>query len=280
MPRIHPTAIIDPSATIHDAAVLGPFCVIGPEVVIGSGTVLLDHVTIQQLTTIGEGCRIYPYAVLGADPQDRKFHGERSTCEIGDRNIIREHVTIHRGTSGGGGVTRVGSDNLVMVAAHIAHDCDVGDDVTIANQVMLAGHVIVEDGASIGGGVGVHHYATIGTCAFVGGLARCSKDVPPFLIVEGRPAEPRAVNVIGMARRGYTQDHIEAVKEAYRRLFRGNGAPMATAMEALRLEHHDVPAVLDLCDSLVAAAAGCHGRARERIRSDDKWAVPAGPRNA
>ncbi len=194
MTQIHPTAIIHPSAEIEDSVLVGPHSVIGPEVVIGAGTILHNHVTIQSLTTIGRDNMIYPFAVLGADPQDRKWDGERATCQIGDCNCIREHVTIHRGTGNGGGVTTIGSDNLIMVAAHIAHDCRLGDHITIANQVMLAGHVRVEDGASAGGGAGIHHFVTIGTCAFVGGLARITRDVPPFMIVEGNPAEVRAIN--------------------------------------------------------------------------------------
>ncbi|MHC4220640.1 MAG: acyl-ACP--UDP-N-acetylglucosamine O-acyltransferase, partial [Planctomycetota bacterium] len=203
MPTIHPTAIVDATADIADTATIGPYCVIGPEVTVGPGTVLHNHVIIQSLTSIGADNRIYPYTVLGADPQDRKFRGERAYCIIGDRNRIREHVTVHRGTDNGGTVTSIGDDNLIMVAAHIAHDCRIADHVTIANQVMLAGHVRVEDGANIGGGAGVHHFVTVGTCCFVGGLARITRDVRPFMIVEGNPADVRAVNSIAMNRRNY-----------------------------------------------------------------------------
>ena len=273
MPTIHPTAIVDASAEIADTAAIGPYCVIGPEVSIGRGTVLHNHVIIQSLTTIGEDNRIYPYAVLGADPQDRKFRGERAYCVIGDRNRIREHVTIHRGTENGGGTTRVGSDNLIMVVAHIAHDCQIGNHVTVANQVMLAGHVRVEHGANIGGGAGVHHFATVGTCSFVGGLARITRDVPPFMIVEGNPAEVRAVNSIAMNRRGYGPQDIDAVKDAYRRLYRDNDAAMKDKLAALRLDYADMEAVNILCDALTASADGVHGRALEVTRHDDKRAV-------
>jgi UDP-N-acetylglucosamine acyltransferase len=270
MARIHKTAIIDPTAKIARTAVIGPWCVIGPEVEIGPRTVLHNHDVVQTLTTIGADNEIYPFSAIGADPQDRKFRGERATCVIGDRNKIREHVTIHRGTANGGGVTRVGSDNLFMVAAHVAHDSIIGDHICIANQVMIAGHVHVEDGANIGGGVGVHHFSTIGTCAFVGGLARIAKDVPPFMIVEGNPAEVRAVNVIGMGRRGYSPEDIEAVKDAFKRLYRDNGAPMAEKIEDLRREYPAVPAIHALCDALAAAAEGVYGRAKEGDRPDDK----------
>ncbi len=275
MALIHPTAIVDPTAEIADSTEIGPYCVIGPQVVIGGGTVLHNHVTIQALTTIGKNNRIYPFAVLGADPQDRKYRGERATCVIGDGNRIREHVTIHRGTGNGGGVTRIGNDNLVMVAAHIAHDCTLADHIIIANQVMLAGHVQVEEGANIGGGAGVHHFATVGTCAFVGGLARIARDVPPYMIVEGNPAEVRGVNLIAMTRRGYQPDDVEAVKDAYKRLYRDNDAAMTEKLADLRQQYLEVGAVIKLCDALAAAADGVHGRAREHSRNDDKWAVEA-----
>lgn len=277
MAEIHSTAIVDASSRLADSVVVGPYCVIGPDVTIGERTVLHNHVTIQSLTTLGRDNFVYPYSVIGADPQDRKFRGERATCEIGDNNCIREHVTIHRGTANGGGVTRIGSDNLIMVAAHIAHDCIIDDQIVIANQVMLAGHVRVESHANIGGGAGVHHFSTIGTCAFVGGMARISKDVPPFMIVEGSPAEVRAINSIAMSRRGYAPEHIEAIKDAYKRLYRDNGAPMVDKLAALRADYPDVPAIATLCNALVAAGHGTHGRAAELARVDNKRAASSAP---
>lgn len=273
MPTIHPTAVIHESARIADSVTIGPYCVVGRDVTIGSGTILHNHVIIQSLTIIGRDNQIYPFAVLGADPQDRKFRGERVRCVIGDRNRIREHVTVHRGTSNGGWVTRLGNDNLIMVASHIAHDCKLGNHVTIANQVMLGGHVRVEDGANIGGGAGVHHFVTVGSCAFIGGLARITRDVPPFMIVEGNPAGVRAVNVIGMNRRGHHPRDIEAVKDAHRRLFRESDTAMIEKIGELHLDYPDVPAVNLLCRSLAAAAEGVHGRALEICRPDDKRAV-------
>ncbi len=270
MAKIHPTAIVDPSARIAESVQIGPCCVVGPDVSIGAGTVLHNHVTVQTLTTIGRDNEIYPFAVLGADPQDRKFRGEQADCIIGDRNRIREHVTIHRGTRNGGGVTTIGSDNLIMVAAHIAHDCQVADHTTIANQVMLAGHVRVEEGANIGGGAGIHHFVTVGTCSFVGGLARITRDVPPFMIVEGNPAEVRAVNSIALSRREYPPEHIEAVKDAFRRLFRDNDAAMGEKLTDLRCRYRHISAVTALCDALAAAANGVYGRALELNRIDDK----------
>ncbi len=273
MTAIHPTAIVDTAANIADSVTIGPYCVIGPDVTLGAGTVLHNHVIVQSLTTIGKDNEVYPFAVLGADPQDRKFQGEAAFCVIGDRNRIREHVTIHRGTANGGYYTRLGSDNLIMVAAHIAHDCTLGDRVTIANQVMLAGHVRIEDGANIGGGAGLHHFVTVGACAFVGGMARISRDVPPFMIVEGNPAEVRAVNSIAMNRGGYEPQAIDAVKDAFRRLFRDNGGTMTEKVAAVRTAVPHVQAVTALCDALSATAEGIHGRALEHTRVDDKRAT-------
>ncbi|UCD73844.1 MAG: acyl-ACP--UDP-N-acetylglucosamine O-acyltransferase [Phycisphaerales bacterium] len=274
MATIHPTAIIDPTAQIAASAEIGPYCVVGPEVAIGEHTVLQNHVTVSALTTIGDDNIFYPYSVIGADPQDLKFRGERATCAIGDHNRIREHVTIHRGTANGGGITRIGSNNLIMVAAHIAHDCLIEDQIVIANQVMLAGHVLVERGANIGGGAGVHHFTTVGTCAFVGGLARIAKDVPPFMIVEGNPAEVRAINAVAMTRQGYSPEHIDAVKQAFKLLYRDNGSSMAGKLSELRDRFADVPAVVKLCNALSAAGDGVYGRALEIGRTDDKWHCP------
>lgn len=276
MAEIHPTAILDPSAEVASTAKIGPYCVIGPEVKIGEGTVLLDHVTVQRLTTIGQDNLFYPYSVVGADPQDRKFHGERTLLTIGDGNQIREHVTLHRGTGNGGGCTRIGSHNLIMVGSHVAHDCTLGDFITIANQVMLAGHVHVENGASIGGGAGVHHFTTVGAYSFVGGLARIAKDVPPFMIVEGNPAEVRAINVIGMTRHGFSADEVEAMKEAFRRLYRTNASAMSEKLEDLAADFPDVHAVQLLVDHLSRSADGVHGRALETARLDNKRTVVAG----
>ena len=273
MANIHPTALVDASATVDESARIGPFSIVGPGVAIGPRTVLHNHVVIHSLTTIGADNEIFPFSVIGADPQDLKFEGEIATCEIGDRNTIREHVTIHRGTANGGGVTRLGDGNLIMVAAHVAHDCLIENEVIIANQVMLAGHVRIGSAANIGGGAGVHHFATVGKCAFVGALSRISKDVPPFMIVEGNPAEVRAINAIAMTRRGYCQEHIEAMKDAFKRLYRDNGAPMAEKMQRLRTEYADVPAIIELCDSLVATGDGIFGRAQEIDRPHDKRAI-------
>ncbi len=272
MTSVHSTAIIDPTAELADDVRVGPYCVVGPGVRVGAGSVLEDHVTIPRHTVLGVRNHLYSHCVVGGDPQDRKYAGEQTDLRVGDDNQIREHVTIHRGTGNGGGVTTVGSSNLLMVGSHVAHDCSVGDHTVIANQVMLAGHVKVDDGASIGGGVGVHHFATIGRLSFVGGLARISRDVPPFMIVEGHPAEVRAVNAIGMLRNSYGQDDIDAMKDAFRRMYRGTSV-VADAIAELRKQFAGVEAVAHLCDSVEASSMGTHGRAREATRQDDKWSA-------
>jgi UDP-N-acetylglucosamine acyltransferase len=274
MATVHPTAIVDPTAHLDQGATVGPYCVVGPNVVIGSGTTLLNHITVQQDTVVGRDNVIYPYAFIGGDPQDRKYRGEKTILRIGHRNTIREMVTIHRGTGNGGSLTEIGSDCLIMGAVHIAHDCVLGDEVTIANNAMLAGHIHIDDGANIGGGAGLHHFTSVGSCAFVAAMARVPKDVPPYMIVEGSPAEVRAVNIIGMTRRGVPVSHIDAVKEAHKRLYRDNGAAMAEKIISLRDEYRHVPEVCRLCDFLAASAEGVHGRALENKRPDDKWQTP------
>ena len=273
MSTINATAIIDPSASLDADVEIGTYCVIGPDVTIGAGTVLRNHVTVGQSTAIGHRNVLHPGCVVGGDPQDRKYDGEPTTCSIGDDNEIREHVTVHRGTGNGGGQTVIGSGNLLMVGSHVAHDCRIGDRVVLANQVMLAGHVLVEDGASIGGGVGVHHFATIGSLSFIGGLARISRDVPPYMIVEGHPAEIRAVNVIGLLRSGFEQAEVDAMKDAHRRLFRLGGS-MASELPLVEEEYGAFEAVRRLCEAIEASSNGTHGRARESARHDNKWVAP------
>ncbi|MCK4873809.1 MAG: acyl-ACP--UDP-N-acetylglucosamine O-acyltransferase [Phycisphaerales bacterium] len=274
MPTIHHTAIIEPGTEIDDDVTIGPYCVIGPQVRLGAGTVLHNHVTLSGLTTIGFDNEIFPFAVLGAAPQDLKFDGEPTRTIIGDRNQIREHATIHRGTIGGGGVTRIGDDNLLMVAAHVAHDCHVHDHTVIANSVMLAGHVIVHSGASIGGGAGIHHFATVGRLSFVGALGRISKDVPPFMMVEGHPAIVRAVNTMGLVRRGFPERTIDALKIAHRMLYR-DGQPANEAMEELEERYPHIPEIQELIGAVRRSGQGTYGRFREILRRDNKFRAPA-----
>lgn len=272
--KVHPTAVVDPGATVEDGATVGPYCVLGSGVRVGAGTTLHAHVVAQANTIIGRDNEVFPFAVLGADPQDLKFRGEEAWLQIGDNNVIREHATLHRGTTGGGGYTRVGSGCLIMVGAHVAHDCVLEDGVILANGVMLGGHCVVGTGATVAGAAAVHHFTTIGRLAFVAGLARVVKDVPPFLVVEGSPAEPRKVNTVALTRRGWGEDEVERVKRAFRSLFRAKGDRKGGEEETvrqrvarLREEEAGSEAVVALCDFIERMGDGVHGRWLETQRS-------------
>lgn len=217
---IHPTAIVDPKATLGADVTIGAYSVIGPDVEIGDGTWVGPHVVINGPTRIGCENRIFQFASIGDAPQDKKYHGEPTRLEIGDRNVIRESVTINRGTVGGGGITRVGSDNLMMAYIHIAHDCQVGNNVIFSNNASLAGHVTVGDWVILSGFTLVHQFCAIGAHAFTGMGTAVAKDVPPFLMVSGTPAQPHGINKEGLKRRGFTPEAIKQLKEAYRVLYR------------------------------------------------------------
>lgn len=272
--RIHPTAIVDPSAHFADGVVIGPFCVIGPNVSVGEDTEFRSHVIVESHTRMGRENVVFQFTTVGGTPQDRKFAGETTWCEIGDRNQIRENVTIHRGTSFGAGVTRIGSDNLLMVGMHVAHDCVIGNSVTIANEVMIAGHAHIHDRSTIGGGAGLHQFVTVGRCAYVAGLSGVERDVPPFMIAHGNPATVRTPNTKGMQRWGYAKETIAAVEIAYRRLFGArtdrSGLTQVEVAQQLRDEYRSINDVIALCDALEQSIDGVKGRALERARSDDK----------
>jgi len=270
---IHPTAVIGERVTIGRGVRIGPYCVVEDGAVIGDGCVLHGHVTVYGTTTLGADNIMYPYAVLGAEPQDLKYHGEETTLFVGDRNRIREHTTLHRGTEMGGGKTVMGDDCLIMVGAHVAHDCVIEDEVVIANSVMLVGHSLIETGVTIAGGAGVHHFATVGRYAFVGGLTRVAKDVPPFVVYEGNPAEPRKLNTTALLRRGWEVEVVEQLRSAYKRLFRNPEEPMQVSMDRLRADPEQPPCVVHLCDFLERMQMGVHGRFLESTRN------PAAPRN-
>jgi UDP-N-acetylglucosamine acyltransferase len=223
MSEIHPTAIVDPGAEIAEGVTIGPYCVVGPEVVLGAGVVLHAHVVIAGRTRIGAGTEIYPFASIGHPPQDLKYQGEPSELVIGERNKIREHVTINPGTAGGGMITRVGNDCLLMVGAHVAHDCEIGDHVVMANSAALGGHVIVGDHAIIGGLSAVHQFTRIGRFAMIGGLSAVVQDVIPYGSVVGDRARLSGLNIIGLKRSGFARDDIHALRTAYRLLFAAEG---------------------------------------------------------
>lgn len=213
-------AVIDPSARIGKNVTISPFSIIGANVEIGDDSWIGPHVVINGPTRIGKENRIFQFASVGEIPQDKKFHGESSTLEIGDRNTIREFVTINRGTDDGGGVTRIGNDNWLMAYIHIAHDCIVGDGVIMANAASLAGHVRVEDYAILGGFTLVHQFCAIGSYSFCGMGSAISKDVLPYVMVSGNPAQPRGLNVEGLKRRHTDKEAMQALREAYRIIYR------------------------------------------------------------
>lgn len=264
--KIHPTSIVDPSAELGDGVVIGPYCVVEDGVQIGAGTQLQNHVTVQQGTVLGRENVLFPFSVVGAEPQDLKFGGAPTRVIVGDRNKIREHATIHRGTELGGGCTRIGSDCLIMVGVHVAHDCSLEDEVVIANNTMLGGHCLIEHGAAIGGGVGVHHFTCVGTLSFIGGMSRVAKDVPPYCVVEGTRAEAKKINTTALMRRRWRDDEIESLREAFRMLFRPSERCVREQIAELRARDERPDSVMRLCDFVDRTHAGVHGRQLEGSR--------------
>jgi len=261
-PEIHPTAIVAEGARLGSGVRIGPHACVGPLVVLGDGCRVDANAVVDGCTEIGAETRIHPNAVVGGPPQDLKYKGTDTQLVVGARNMIREGVTINTGTEVGGGITRVGDDNVLMANAHVAHDCIVGSHVIVANNVMLAGHVRVEDGAILNGGAGIHHFTTVGSYAYVGGLSRVTKDVPPFTIVEGHPARVRGVNVIGLKRARFSEPTIRAVKDAFKLLYRSD-RPMKDALAQLKVDLADVPEVQQLVRFLEATEGGRQGRQNE-----------------
>ncbi|MEM1212181.1 MAG: acyl-ACP--UDP-N-acetylglucosamine O-acyltransferase [Planctomycetota bacterium] len=278
MPTIHPTAVVSPKAELASGVYVGPYCTIDAGVTVNAGTELRSHVSLTGNTTLGEGNVVWPFTCIGADPQDLKYDGEDSLTVIGDHNEIRENVTIHKGTANDHGKTVIGSHNLIMAYAHIAHDCVVKDHVVITNAVQLAGHVLIEQGAAIGGASAVHHFVTIGTAAFVAGMTRVVHDVPPYMTVEGNPAKVRGINAIGVRRRELPPGTGDKLKDAYRRLYRymedNSVGETAAALDSLAADYPDCPEVQAVVESVRQSTAGVHGRYREALRSDDRYTNP------
>ena len=277
MPNIHPTAIIDSQAELADNVEVGPCSIVGPDVRISDGTRIGAHVVIESHTTIGRYNRICHHVCLGQDPQDLKYHGEPALLNIGDHNDIRENVTVHIGTENGGGVTSIGSHNLLMIAAHVAHDSHIGDHCVLANNVMLAGHITIGDHAVLAGGAAIHHYVTIGRHAMVGGVSGVVHDCPPYMISDGHPARVHGPNVIGMTRHQFDPQTIEALKRSYIRLYgqkarRDNN--MLGALAELEQEYTSNEHVIELCRFVRAAGDDPHGRQSELQRRDDKRSTP------
>jgi len=218
-PAVHPTAIIEPGAQLGAGVEVGPWCHVGPGVTIGDGARLISHVVVGGDTLIGEGALLYPFCTVGLAPQDLKYRGEATRCEIGPRTQIREHCTIHRGTITGSGITRVGADCLLMAVVHVAHDCEIGDGVVIANNVVMGGHVSIGAGAVIGGSAALHQFVRIGRGAMVGGVSGVEADVIPFGSVIGNRARLSGLNVIGLRRRGADRAGLHTLRTAVRALF-------------------------------------------------------------
>jgi len=236
-------AIISPEAQLEPDVTVGPFSIIGAQVRIGARTVIGPHVVVNGPTTLGADNRVFQFASLGDAPQDKKYRGEPTRLEIGDRNVFRESCTINRGTAHGQGVTRIGNDNLFMAYSHVAHDCQIGNHTVFANCASLAGHVEIGDWAILGGLTAVHQFAKIGAHAFLGGGAILSRDVPPYVMVAGNPAVPHGVNSEGLRRRGFSEEQIRNIRDAYRIIYRtdlklaealAQLAPLAQAQTEIR----------------------------------------------
>ena len=217
---IHKTAVVDKKAKISGNALIGPYSIIGPDVQIGEGAEIQSHVNISGNTIVGENTKIFPFASIGTNPQDLKYKGEKTKLEIGNNNIIREHVTINTGTDGGGGITKIGDNNLIMIGAHIAHDCIVGNNVVIANSAAIAGHAIISDEVIIGGNCGVQQFTRIGKMAMIGGMSGVSRDVIPYGLSFGNRNYLEGINSIGLRRKKVSNKEILALSEAYREIFK------------------------------------------------------------
>ncbi len=252
---IHPTALVDPSASIADDAEIGAYAFIGPKVEIGPACRIDHHASIAAFTRLGAGCHVWPFASLGGEPQDLKFGGEESWLEIGEHTQIREFVTMNRGTHHGGGVTRVGAHGFFMSYCHVAHDCQIGDHVVMANSATLAGHVTLGDYVSLGGLVAVHQFTRIGLRCFVGGLSGVAQDLPPYCLCEGNRARSYGLNIVGLKRAGFQPETLEALKQAYRIIFRSR-TPLQRALEQVRGEVPDIPEVRVLLDFIATSERG------------------------
>lgn len=249
---IHPTAVIHPSAELHPTVRVDPYAIIGERVKIEAHTTIGAHAVIESFTEIGRDNQIFPGAVIGLEPQDLKYEGAKSQVKIGNGNKIREYVTINRAT-GEGEVTFIGNNNLLMAYTHVAHNCIIENDVIIANNVALAGHVKIESKAVISGMLGIHQFVQIGGLAMVGGMSRIERDVPPYMLVEGNPARVRALNLVGLKRRGFTSEEVSTLKKAFRILYR-SGNSLESALDQLASLSYSKQ-VQHLCNFLSASIA-------------------------
>ncbi len=243
--KIHSTAIVHPKAQIDEDVEIGPYSVVGENVKIGKNTVIGPHVVVEGWTEIGEENKVFQFASIGSINQDLKYHGEKAYLKIGNRNTIRESVTMNIGTEGGGGVTSVGDDNLFMVGAHIAHDCILGSNIIIANLGTLAGHITIEDGAIVGGVVAIHQFCRIGKMAIIGGCSKIVQDIPPYMMADGHPAEVRGINLIGLKRKKYDRKVIQNIKEVHKIMYR-SGLNTSQGVEKIRTSLGDSSQVSEI----------------------------------
>jgi len=252
---IHPTAIIDSQADIDSNVQVGPYSIIGANVNIGSGTVIGPHVVIQPHVEIGPDCHVFQYASIGAVPQALKFQGEETYVKIGRGTVIREFVTVNRGTGFGGEITEVGEENFLMAYVHIAHDCKTGRNVILANNATLAGHIVIEDFVTVGGLVAIHQFVRIGNYAYIGGKSAVVKDIPPYIIAAGDRAKLHGLNSVGLKRHGFSQETLSSLKKAYRIIFR-IGLTLNEAIERVKAEVEQVPEVNDLIHFIKSSERG------------------------
>jgi UDP-N-acetylglucosamine acyltransferase len=252
---IHPTAIVDPKAEIDSNVDIGPYSIIADNVYIGSGTVIGSHVTIDPYVSIGPNCQIYQYASVGATPQAVKFAGEKTFVKIGRETVVREFVTVHRGTSFGSGVTEVGDENILMAYCHVAHDCKTGRRVILANNATLAGHITIGDNVTIGGLVAMHQFVRVGDYAYVGGKSAVPKDIPPYVIAAGDRARLHGLNKIGLKRNGFSEATLYSLKRVYRIFFR-IGITTNEAIERARAEVDQIPEVVNFINFIKSSTRG------------------------
>ena len=253
--NIHSTAVVSPEASLQEGVEIGPYSVIGPNVKIGKDTVIGPHAVIEGRTEIGDKCRIFQFASIGALPQDLKFDGKETKVIIGNNNMIREFVTIHSATSADIGMTFIGDNNLIMAYCHVAHNCKLGNNIVMANAANLAGHIHVEDYAIIGGLSGVHQFTRIGCHSIIGGASAVVQDIPPYITVSGNRAKPYGLNLIGLKRRGFPEETIQALKKAYKIVFRSS-LLLSVAIERIQEEVKDLPEVRHFTDFIKNAKRG------------------------
>lgn len=247
MARIDPRAVVSPTAQLADDVEIGPFAVIGDQVVIGPRCWIGPHAVVNGPTTLGADNRVFQFASLGDAPQDKKYKGEPTRLEIGDRNVFREYCTVNRGTVTGNGVTRLGNDNMLLAYTHVAHDCTLGNHIVLSNLVMLGGHVELGDWVIMSGYAGAHQFAKIGAHAFIGNNTAVTRDVPPYVLASGHPAEPRTINSEGLKRRGFSAEQIRNIKMAYRVLYRSDLRleDAVVQLQAMAAEHEELRIFVD-----------------------------------